>query len=110
MNNDLEIFSQNDVNLAVFGEYEYGIGKIYNNIIFLSWGTGIGGGIIIDGKLMIGKNGFAGEIGHILIDPNGPLCNCGLFGCLESFVSGSALVKLAIDHINKGKHSLLKDI
>ena len=73
LNNDLEIFSQNDVNLAVFGEYEYGIGKIYNNIIFLSWGTGIGGGIIIDGKLMIGKNGFAGEIGHILIDPNGPL-------------------------------------
>ncbi|MBH51865.1 MAG: hypothetical protein CL785_01755 [Chloroflexi bacterium] len=110
LNNDLEIFSQNDVNLAVFGEYEYGIGKIYNNIIFLSWGTGIGGGIIIDGKLMIGKNGFAGEIGHILIDPSGPLCNCGLFGCLESFVSGSALVKLAMDHINKGKHSLLKDI
>jgi glucokinase len=62
-------------------------------MIYITWSTGVGGGLIIDGKLHRGAHGTAGEIGHMIIDPNGPLDNCGQRGCLEAFVSGTALAR-----------------
>ncbi len=77
---------ENDANLFILGEYHYGAAKGYKNAVGVTLGTGVGGGAIIEGKLLRGKNGFAGEFGHIVIDINGPPCNCGSFGCAESFL------------------------
>lgn len=85
----------NDANVAAFGEYEYGIGKEYNNIVFVTLGTGVGGGIIIDGKMLEGKNGAGAEIGHMVISTNGQLCSCGRRGCFETYASASALIRNA---------------
>lgn len=85
----------NDANVAAFGEYEYGIGKEYNNIVFVTLGTGVGGGIIIDGKMLEGKNGAGAEIGHMVISTNGQLCSCGRRGCFETYASALALIRNA---------------
>ena len=73
----LPVKVENDANVAALAEAKYGSGKEKKNFIFIVWGTGIGGGIIIDEKIYRGRKGGAGEIGHISIDYNGPLCNCG---------------------------------
>jgi len=83
----------NDANLAAYGEYSYGAGKGYDNLIYLTISTGIGGGIILDNKLFIGNNGFAGEIGHITVLHQGPECSCGQKGHLEAFSSGPSIVR-----------------
>src|SRR5258706_5145928 len=81
----------NDADMAALGEFHRGAGRGTKNMIYITWSTGVGGGLIIDGKLHRGGHGTAGEIGHMIIDPNGPLDNCGQRGCLEAFVSGRAL-------------------
>jgi glucokinase len=81
----------NDADMAGLGEFHHGAGRGTKNMIYITWSTGVGGGLIIDGKLHRGGHGTAGEIGHMIIDPNGPLDNCGQRGCLEAFVSGRAL-------------------
>ncbi len=88
-----KIIVENDVNLQTLGELEKGYGKKWMNFIFLAIGTGIGSGIVIDGKLVRGSGGGAGEIGHILIHPEGEMCGCGRRGCLEAYASGSGIVK-----------------
>ena len=85
----------NDANVAALGEYTFGKGKGVNNIVFVTLGTGVGGGIIIDGKMLEGKNGAGAEIGHMVISTNGPLCSCGRRGCFETYASASALVRNA---------------
>ena len=87
------LFVENDVNLITMGEIEKGIGKKLKNFILLAIGTGLGGGIVINGEVITGRGGGAGEIGHILIHPNGELCGCGRRGCLEAYASGSGIVK-----------------
>ena len=82
----------NDANVAAFGEFTFGIGKNFNNIVFVTLGTGVGGGIIIDGKILEGKNGAGAEIGHMVISTNGQLCSCGRRGCFETYSSARALV------------------
>jgi glucokinase len=81
----------NDADMAGLGEFHHGAGRGTRNMVYITWSTGVGGGLIIDGKLHRGGHGTAGEIGHMIIDPNGPLDNCGQRGCLEAFVSGTAL-------------------
>lgn len=81
----------NDADMAGLGEFHHGAGRGARNMVYITWSTGVGGGLIIDGKLHRGGHGTAGEIGHTIIDPNGPLDNCGQRGCLEAFVSGTAL-------------------
>jgi glucokinase len=81
----------NDADMAGLGEFHHGAGRGTKNMVYITWSTGVGGGLIIDGKLHRGAHGTAGEIGHTIIDPNGPLDNCGQRGCLEAFVSGTAL-------------------
>ncbi|MCJ7718011.1 MAG: ROK family protein, partial [Anaerolineales bacterium] len=83
----------NDANLAAYGEWTFGAGKGTSNLIYLTISTGIGGGIIIDNKLLTGTAGYAGEIGHITIDPQGPICSCGKEGHLEAIASGPSIVR-----------------
>jgi glucokinase len=86
------VFLLNDARMATLGEFTFGRGKAADTMIFLTIGTGIGGGIVVDGKLRLGPLGAAGELGHQTIQRDGPLCGCGNRGCLEALASGPALV------------------
>jgi glucokinase len=83
---NLDVAVENDANVAAIGEAKFGAGTNHKDFLFVIWGTGVGGGIILDGKIYHGPTGGAGEIGHITIDYNGPLCNCGNRGCIESYI------------------------
>ncbi|RCK71702.1 MAG: Glucokinase [Ignavibacteriae bacterium] len=82
----LPVLIENDANVAALGEAKYGAGINFKDFLFVIWGTGVGGGIILDGKIFRGPSGGAGEIGHTTIDYNGPVCNCGNRGCIESYI------------------------
>jgi glucokinase len=90
-----KIYVENDANAAAFGEFRFGAGKGFKNLIYITLSTGIGGGIIIDGKAYTGSIGTAGEIGHMVIDPDGPKCGCGNHGCLEALAAGPAIARMA---------------
>ena len=81
----------NDGNAAAWGEYRYGAGVDATDMLAVTVGTGIGGGIVHDGAMFRGAHGFAAEIGHFIVDPNGPMCGCGNRGCWETVASGSAI-------------------
>ncbi|NDR75591.1 ROK family glucokinase [Lactobacillus sanfranciscensis] len=87
----------NDANVASLGEYWKGAGSNEDDIVFATLGTGVGGGVIANGKLLHGVNGGAGEIGHITVQPNGYLCTCGKRGCLETYASATGIVRVADD-------------
>lgn len=89
----LPSFIENDANIAAYGEYRCGAGQQFNSIIYLTLGTGIGGGIILNGQMLRGSRYCGGEVGHITIDYNGLICNCGGTGCWEQYASASALVR-----------------
>lgn len=95
-------FLINDANAAALGELLFGSGRGAQNIIYITVSTGIGGGIIIDGKLYTGSIGTAGELGHMVIDSEGPPCNCGNRGCWETLASGTALARIARQRIQEG--------
>jgi len=103
----LPAFMGNDVNVAALGEFKFGAGKDVNTLVMLTLGTGIGGGIIIDGKLWVGANDGAAEIGHTIVLPDGPLCSCNRRGCLESLASRDAIIKRAARKIQQGRPSML---
>ncbi|MDN4593051.1 ROK family protein [Polycladomyces subterraneus] len=84
---------ENDANAAAWGEYWFGAGQRQGTMIYLTVSTGVGSGLVLDGQLYRGENTFAGEIGHTIVDPEGPPCGCGRQGCLESLVSGTAIAK-----------------
>lgn len=92
--NSFEVYLENDANCAAVGEYWKGAGKGSGSMVMLTIGTGLGGGLVFGGELWRGEDGMAGEIGHIVIDPEGPLCSCGSHGCLESYVSARALYRM----------------
>jgi glucokinase len=83
----------NDADMAGLGEFHRGAGRGTRNMVYITWSTGVGGGLIIDGKLHRGAHGTAGEVGHMIIDPNGPLDQCGQHGCLEVFCGGANLAR-----------------
>jgi glucokinase len=97
----------NDASAAALGEQRCGAGRGVPNLVLLTLGTGIGGGIIIDGRLYLGARGGAGEIGHITVDADGPECGCGNVGCLEMLASGTAIAREAIERIRRGDKSSL---
>ncbi|MBA7660743.1 Glucokinase [subsurface metagenome] len=103
-------FLINDASAAALGEHHFGVGRGVNNLVLLTLGTGIGGGIIINGELYSGPCGSAGEIGHATIDVNGPRCSCGNVGCLEILASGTAVAQEAIRRISQGERSSLTEI
>lgn len=98
----IKAFLMNDANAAALGELHYGAGRGARNLIYITLSTGIGGGIIIDGKLYGGAAGAAGEVGHMTIDVNGPRCGCGNSGCWETLASGTALAREARQRIKEG--------
>ncbi len=95
---------ENDANASALAEWRFGAGKGTRNMVFLTMGTGIGGGLILDGRLYRGTNDLAGEIGHQTILMNGPLCGCGKRGCLEALASGPAIARLARESMMYGRH------
>ena len=100
----------NDASAAALGEHRFGVGRGVSNLILLTIGTGIGGGIIINGRLYNGPSGSAGEIGHMTIDVNGPKDRCGNIGCLETLASGTAMAGEAKKRITQGKNSSLVEL
>jgi glucokinase len=98
----------NDANVACFGEFAAGAGKGVDNMVFFTLGTGIGAGIISEGKLLLGSSGNAAELGHAIIYPDGRLCNCGQKGCAEAYASASNTAKRATEAVEAGKKSSLK--
>ncbi len=93
----------NDANVAALGEYIFGAGQGCKDMVYLTVSTGIGGGVIIDGKIMEGASGTAAELGHMTIDRHGEPCNCGNTGCLESIASGTAIARRANKDIATGQ-------
>ncbi|WP_429970974.1 ROK family glucokinase [Fructilactobacillus sp. Tb1] len=91
----------NDANVASLGEYWKGAGSAEDDVVFATLGTGVGGGVIANGKLLHGVNGGAGEIGHIAVQPDGYLCTCGKKGCLETYASATGIVRVAEDMAKK---------
>jgi glucokinase len=86
---------ENDANAAAWGEFRYGAGKDVDHQVFITLGTGVGGGVITHGVLLRGAQGAGGELGHVTIDPTGPRCGCGNHGCLEALASGTAIQRRA---------------
>lgn len=92
---DIPVIIENDANAAGWAEYRYGAGRGYKHMVMLTIGTGVGGAVIADSRMLRGGFGIAGELGHIRVVPDGLLCGCGQHGCLESYASGSALLRSA---------------
>jgi glucokinase len=93
---------ENDANATALAEHRWGAGRGASNLAYLTFGTGMGAGLILNGALYQGKRDLAGEIGHAVIDPNGPRCLCGKRGCLEALASGGALDRVAAEHFGEG--------
>ena len=102
-------FLINDANAAALGELYFGAGRGVRNLVYVTISTGIGGGIIIDGRLYSGTSGAAGEVGHMTIDVNGPRCSCGNIGCWETLASGTALAREARRRIEEGERTSILD-
>lgn len=103
-------FVANDANLAALGEYRFGAGKGVRDLVYLTISTGIGGGILIDGRLFEGGQGLGGEVGHMIVEPNGPRCGCGGYGCLEAVASGTAIAREARVAVERGIPSALSQL
>jgi glucokinase len=93
----LPVAITNDANAALLGEQMFGIARGMKNVIMLTLGTGLGAGIAVDGKILQGENGAAGEFGHMTLDPQGRVCGCGRRGCVETYVSASGLRRTVLD-------------
>jgi glucokinase-like ROK family protein len=102
---DVPVFVENEANAAALGEYYFGIAHNVQNLIYLSAGVGLGGGIIIKGRLFRGSSGYAGEVGHMTVDPNGELCGCGKRGCWETVVGPRAIVRRVKETLESGGES-----
>lgn len=103
----LDVVLENDAASAVFGEWRYGAGKGTDNVVYVTVSTGVGGGAIVDGRLMHGRKGLAAHVGHMTIDPDGPRCGCGNPGCLEAFASGTSLARFANAAVADGGGGML---
>ena len=102
-------FVGNDVNLGVLGEHRFGAAKGYRNVAGFFIGTGLGGGMIINGELYLGSRFMAGEFGHKVLDPEGPLCGCGQRGCLEAFSSKTGMTNYIRDQIVLGRETMMEE-
>jgi len=107
---NLPFWAANDATLGAIGEHACGIGQGISNLLYITVSTGIGGGIIVNGSPFLGSRGFAGELGHMSIDRNGPSCACGNRGCLEMFASGTAIARFARERLENGETSLILEM
>jgi glucokinase len=106
----LPVYVCNDASLAALGEHRYGAAKGLDDFVYITVSTGIGGGMVLDGKLYLGVDGYAGEVGHMTISLDGPLCSCGMRGCFETMASGTAIAREATERITAGNKSVIIDI
>jgi glucokinase len=106
----LRVELENDANAAAYGEYKIGAGRGSRDLFYITIGEGIGGAIIVDGKLWTGASGFAGEVGHITIDTEGSECQCGNTGCLETVASAPNIVRRANERLNRDSTSSLSKL
>lgn len=104
------VYLLNDVRMATLGELVYGHGRTANTMAFFALGTGIGGGVVVEGKLRLGPMGAAGELGHITVLPDGPMCNCGNRGCLETLASGPAIAAEGVRLLLSGQAPKLREL
>jgi len=107
---DVPVRVGNDATCAALAEWKLGAGRGSDDMVLVTLGTGIGGGLVVGGQLQFGRNGFAGEFGHMIVDPDGPPCPCGRRGCWERFASGSGLARLAREAAIAGRCSRVLDI
>lgn len=105
---DLPVNLENDANAAALGEYAIN-GNGVNNFVFVTLGTGVGGGIILDGKIFRGFNGVGAELGHTVVNQDGEMCNCGRRGCWEAYASVSALIRLTREAMDNAPDSLMHE-
>ncbi|MEW5801904.1 MAG: ROK family protein [bacterium] len=101
------VFLDNDANAFAYGEKWVGVGRDVQSMVCLTLGTGVGGAIILGGRLWHGADGMAGEVGHMTVQPNGLKCNCGNYGCLESYASASSVVRRALVASRTGTPSMI---
>lgn len=106
----LPVVADNDNTAAAWGESRFGAGRGYRHMVFVGVGTGIGGGIVADGVLFRGAHGFAADIGHIIVEPDGPLCGCGNRGCWEQVASGQAVTRAGRKAVRDGEQTLLREL
>ncbi len=106
----LPTYVGNDANLAALAEQRFGAGRGVKDLIYITVSTGIGGGIIVDNRLLLGSQGFAAEVGHQTLEAHGPRCNCGNIGCLEALAAGPAIARHAVELIEGGAESLIADL
>ncbi|MCL5283671.1 MAG: ROK family protein [Armatimonadetes bacterium] len=106
----ISVVFDNDANVAALGEFRYGAGRQVQTMVMFTLGTGIGGGIIINGKVVQGTTGGGGEIGHMVIMPGGRRCGCGTYGCLEAMTARDAISDRAARKLSEGRPSLLWDL
>lgn len=107
---DFPISLTNDANAAAMGERIYGAAKGIDDLAMVTLGTGLGSGFVVNGELVYGHDGFAGELGHVIVEKNGRLCGCGNRGCLETYASATGIVKTANEFLAKSKDSILSDL
>lgn len=100
----------NDANLAVMGEWKFGAGRGHNDILYLTISTGIGGGVIANGRLLVGAHGLATELGHVTVVPDGPMCTCGRRGHLEAMAAGPAIALTAKVRLKAGAPSSITEM
>lgn len=100
----------NDAELGALGEWAYGVGRGENYLAYIKVGTGVGSGLLLNGQIYRGATGSAGEIGHLTIEENGPLCDCGNSGCLEALAGGRAIARQGREAIQKGQRTLLSSM
>ncbi|HHV81026.1 TPA: ROK family protein [bacterium] len=104
---NVPVYLENDANAAALGEFYFGAGKDVSNMVYMTLSTGIGGGIILNNKLIHGVRDSGGEVGHQTILPDGPLCNCGNRGCLEALSSGTGIAKIFREKLASGRESIV---
>jgi glucokinase len=98
---------ENDVRAAALGVYQFDNPTNSQDLVYVSIGTGVAAGIVLSGQLLHGRNNLAGEVGHFIVDPDGPPCNCGVCGCLETLVSATAVIRMARAAVSAGEPTIL---
>jgi len=107
---NMRVVVDNDANAAAWATYILETGRKAKNLLCITLGTGVGSGLILNGRIYHGASGSAGEIGHMTLDPQGQRCKCGNYGCLETYIGSSYIVEKAVREIRKGEKSLIKKI
>ncbi|MBN2048573.1 MAG: ROK family protein, partial [Anaerolineaceae bacterium] len=101
------VFLGNDANLAALAEWQFGAGRGHRNLIYLTISTGVGGGVIMDGNLLLGYRGLGAELGHVIVQPDGAMCGCGNRGHIESYSSGTGIANFVKEQLATGRASSL---